>query len=81
MTEPSLVAQTITISHNIAIAAASCFVFAGFVIGYAIAWRQRSSEPPARDEVGAYDIGGPVDLDELRRLRDGAEDRVRRSQA
>lgn len=80
MTEPSLVDQTITISHNVAIVAASCFAFAGFMIGYAIAWRQRRSEP-ARGEIGAYDIGGPVDLDELRRLRDSAEDRVRRSQA
>lgn len=44
MTEPSLVAQTITISHNVAIVAASCCLFAGFMVGYAIAWRQRRRE-------------------------------------
>jgi hypothetical protein len=42
MTEPSVVAQTITISHNVAIAAASIFTCAGFLIGYGIAWRQRA---------------------------------------
>lgn len=79
MTDPSLVAQTVTISHNVALTAGFAVAFAGFMLGYAIGWRQRQT-PPSRDEIGFYDIGGPVDLDELRRLRDSAEDRVRRSQ-
>ncbi|WP_456622163.1 MULTISPECIES: hypothetical protein [unclassified Bradyrhizobium] len=93
MTEPSLVAQTITISHNVAVAAASAIAFAGFMIGYAIAWRQRRSQPritidPVRN-VLACDM--PMTPEEMDRLRDDValwriapadlEAAVRRSQA
>ncbi|WP_440640258.1 hypothetical protein ACSHT2_02635 [Bradyrhizobium sp. PUT101] len=63
MTDPSLVAQTITISHNVAIVAVSCFASAGFLIGYAIAWRQRRDE--RNDTVLAPDplfVGGIADV-------------------
>ncbi|BAL77055.1 hypothetical protein [Bradyrhizobium cosmicum] len=78
MTDPSLVAQTITISHNVAIAAASAFVFAGFMLGYAIGWHQRRSQP-APDACSDYHIGGPLELGQPPAVRDSAEDRVRRS--
>lgn len=86
MTEPSLVEQTITISHNVAIVAASCFGFAGFMVGYAIAWWQRgrhdahSLAAVMRPPGGCYFLGGLIDLDQLAALRENAEDRVRRSQ-
>lgn len=41
MTEPSLIPQTITISHNIALTAGFAIAFAGFMLGYGIAWWQR----------------------------------------
>jgi len=64
MTEPSLVAQTVTISHNVAIVAASCSVFAGFMIGYAIAWRQRRDEREAEAILGADPlfVGGAAEV-------------------
>lgn len=70
----------ITISSNVAVGAGSIVMFAGFMLGYAIAWRQRRSEPAPSAGV-VYHFGGPVDLDELQALRESAEERVRRSQA
>lgn len=69
----------ISISINVAVGAGSILMFAGFMLGYAIAWRQRRSEPVQPTGV-VYHFGGPVDLDQLADLRDGAEARVRRSQ-
>lgn len=73
MTEPSLVAQTITISHNIAIAAGSALVFAGFMLGYAIAWWQR----------GRYDarsLAEVMDKEQITLVLGDIEARYRRSQ-
>ncbi|MGX0963182.1 hypothetical protein AB7M63_003631 [Bradyrhizobium japonicum] len=79
MTEPSLVEQTITISHNIAITAGSALAFAGFMIGYAIDWRQRRSETVS-DARDVYHFGGPLYLGQLPVVCETDEDRVRRYQ-
>lgn len=71
MTEPSLVAQTITISHNVALTAGFAVAFAGFMVGYAIAWRQRRSQPRVTfdpvNNVLACDL--PMTAEDLDRLR------------
>ncbi|MGY4288867.1 hypothetical protein ACVWXO_008087 [Bradyrhizobium sp. LM2.7] len=70
----------ITISTNVAVASGSILIFAGFMLGYAIGWRQRCGQP-APDPCGSYHFGGPLDLGQPPALRETAEERVRRSQA
>jgi hypothetical protein len=71
MTEPSLVEQTITISINVAVGAGSIIAFAGFMLGYAIAWRQRRNQPritfdPVRHVLACDMPMTPEDMDRLR---------------
>lgn len=68
----------ITISTNVAVGAGSIVMFAGFMLGYAIAWRQRRNEP-ASVACDRYQFGGPLDLSDLPALHETAEERVRRS--
>ncbi|WBL75620.1 hypothetical protein I3J27_21545 [Bradyrhizobium xenonodulans] len=62
----------ITISINVAVGASSIVMFAGFMLGYAIAWRQRRSGPRITfDPVNnALACDMPMTPDELDRLRD-----------
>ncbi|WP_018456824.1 hypothetical protein [Bradyrhizobium sp. WSM4349] len=64
----------ITISTNVAVAAASIIMFAGFMLGYTIGWRQHRSQPRITfdpvNNVLACDM--PLTPDELDRLRDEA---------
>ncbi|PPQ17946.1 hypothetical protein CV770_18440 [Bradyrhizobium sp. AC87j1] len=69
MIDPSPVAQTITISHNIAITAGFAIAFAGFLLGYAIGWRQRNYRPVAPQPVAFGPCEMPLTADELERLR------------
>lgn len=65
MTEPSLVEQTLTVSHNVALTAGFAIAFAGFMLGYAIAWRQRAPQPVATvlvDDVPLF-VGGAADVE------------------
>lgn len=67
------------ISVNVAVGAGSIVMFAGFMLGYAIAWRQRRSQPVPLTG-GHYHFGGPLDLGQPPALRETPEDRVRRAQ-
>ncbi|EJN15713.1 hypothetical protein PMI42_00731 [Bradyrhizobium sp. YR681] len=67
----------ITISTNVAVGAGSIIAFAGFMLGYAIAWRQRGNYD-ARSlaevmrcdpAVRLPDCEMPLTADELERLR------------
>lgn len=62
----------ITISTNVAVGAGAIVMFAGFMLGYAIGWRQRRRQPqltfdPIRN-VLACDM--PMTPEEMDRLRD-----------
>jgi hypothetical protein len=64
----------ITISTNVAVSAGSIIMFAGFMLGYAIGWRQRRGQPritfdPVKN-VLACDM--PLTPEQLDRLRDEA---------
>lgn len=64
----------INISTNVAVGAGSILMFAGFMFGYAIAWRQRGGHlERALEEVTEPETATIIVLD--------LEARVRRSQA